>query len=487
MGKYMAQMRWGQWVVLLASGALAAAAMPGVGGSFVLLVALLPLWHAVAEGRGFRAGFVFGLAFFAIDLRWVMTLYRFTPLVLPGFVAMVVYLAAQLGLLGLLLAWLRRRTGDVRWMLAVAAGFALLEFLRSLGPLGFSFSSLYLAVSRMPSFLQLAAVLGPYAITAALAGASASLYLLWRRRKARFAVALVVALAALGLPSLLPVAPDGAPLRAAIVSSLVEQDVKLDPQKLPDLVARYGALADAAVAADPDLIVFPESFLPAYILRNPPVLERLAEAARATRVGLLFGTSDLRGENWYNSVVLLDWSGDVAAVYDMVRPVPFGEYIPARALWSFFGFGPALEAVLPVDLTAGRNQQPLRGIATPICFEATFPEGSRDLVRRGGQLIVTVTNDAWFALSAQRDAHFAFAALRAVETRRWMIQSANGGISGAVSPTGRVVAATRDEGVVVAEVALRDGISPYTRWGDWPILAAALVALGVAAARRRRA
>jgi len=374
----------------------------------------------------------------------------------------------------------------VRFIFAVAAGFALFEFLRTLGPLGVSFSSFYLAISGVPSFAQLAAYLGPYAITAALVAASACLYVAWRRRRVRFVIGALASLAVLGLPALVPVAPDAGPAkRAAIVSSLVDQDVKLDTNQLPELLDRYGALADRAVATDPDLIVFPESFLPAYALRNPPVLERLAKVARDAEADVVFGTSDLRDGEWFNSVVLLDRSGDVAAVYDMVRPVPFGEYIPARRVWSFFGFGPALEEVLPIDITAGRDERPLRGIATPICFEATFPDGARDLVGHGGRLIVTVTNDAWFGLSAQRDAHFAFAVFRAIENRRWMIQSANGGISGAVSPAGRVTASTRDEGVLVAEVAERTDRSVYNRLGDLPILCASGAALLAAVVRRR--
>jgi apolipoprotein N-acyltransferase len=149
--------------------------------------------------------------------------------------------------------------------------------------------------------------------------------------------------------------------------------------------------------------------------------------------------------------------------------------------------GPLMDSFLPYDLRAGEDEPPLARIATPICFESTFPGGSRDLVRRGATLIVTVTNDAWFSLSSQRDAHFAFAVFRAVENRRWMIQSANGGISGVVSPSGRVTASTRDEGVVVGEVFERSDVSTYTRWGDLPALCAFGIAILLAVPRGRSA
>ncbi len=482
----MRRVKWGQWILPLGAGALSAAAMPGVGAGPVLFLSLVPLLREIAEGRGFRAGLLFGVAFFAIDLRWVLTLYRFTPLVTLGLVLIVAYLALSVGLLGLLLSFLRRRAGDVRWALAVVAGFAGLEFLRALGPLGFTFSSFYLAVSRIPPFVQIAAYVGPYAITAAIVAVNVFLFLAFRRRDARFALGAAAALALLVVPALLPVPPDaGETERVAVISSLVEQESKLDSRNLTTLLARYGALADEAVAQDPDLIVFPESFLPAYILRNPAALARLQAVAREAKAEVVFGTGDVRGGAWYNCVVLLDPAGDVAAVYDMERPVPFGEYVPGRRLWEALGVAALMEDLLPEDLTPGRDQVPLRGIATPICFESTFADGSRDLVRQGGRLVVTVTNDAWFALSAQRDAHFAFAVFRAVENRRWVVQAANGGISGVVSPTGRVTAQTRDEGVLVADVARRNDLSLYTRWGDLPALVLFGLALVAAVPRRR--
>jgi apolipoprotein N-acyltransferase len=486
--KYMVWKKWSQWVFPVVSGALAAAAMPGMGGAFLILVALIPLFHEISSGRGFRAGLLFGVAFFAIDLRWILTLYRFTPLVVPGFALMLIYLALPVGLLGFVLARLRRRCGDVRWALAAAAGFALLEFLRSLGPLGISFSSLYLSFHRVPSFVQLAALLGPYAITAAIVGTNAFLYGVLRRRDARFALGALASVAVLVAPSLVPIPPDSGPReRVAVVSSLVEQEAKLNTQNLATLLARYGALADQAVATDPDLVVFPESFLPTYILRTPSVLARLVAVARDSGARVLFGTGDLREGDVYNCAVLLDRTGDVVALYAKARPVPFGEYIPGRSAWEALGLGPLMDSFLPHDLRAGRDEVPLDRIGTPICFEATFPDGPRALVRRGATLLVTVTNDAWFNLSSQRDAHFAFAVFRAVENRRWMIQAANGGVSGVVSPSGQVTASTRDEGVVVGEVFERSDVSVYTRWGDLPALCAFGIAILLAVPRGRSA
>ena len=93
-----------------------------------------------------------------------------------------------------------------------------------------------------------------------------------------------------------------------------------------------------------------------------------------------------------------------------------------------------MSSLLPMDLTPGTAIRALDGIGTPICFESTFAAGSRDLVRRGATLLVTVTNDAWFVGSSELPTHFAFGVFRAVENRRWFVQAANGGISGIVAP-----------------------------------------------------
>jgi len=99
---------------------------------------------------------------------------------------------------------------------------------------------------------------------------------------------------------------------------------------------------------------------------------------------------------------------------------------------------------------------------------------------------VTVTNDAWFVGSSELPTHFAFGVFRAVETRRWFVQAANGGISGIVAPDGRVAAATTTEGVLRGDVYRRSDMTVYARLGDAPILAVLGIAAAVVLLVRRR-
>jgi len=477
----MSHLRGRKALFALLAGAAVALSMPGLGIGPLVFASLASLFFALEQGRGFLSGFLTGLVFFALDLRWLFTLYRFSPLVIPGYLVLVAYLAVYLGLFGLFMGWVRGRRG-FDWSLLVFAPlfFTLLEMLRAHGPLGIGFSALYLSLYRFPPLIQIAAVAGPWAITAAIVFVSAALYLAVRKR-ATYLLFGVGMIGFLAVFSGLPVPRDGEPLSVAVISSAVPQEVKLDGRNLFSLLDKYIALGEKATTTAPDLIIFPESILPGYILRDERLFPEFASLAQRTNAHVLFGTGDFRGGEIYNSVVLLSQSGAIVGVYDMVHPVPFGEYIPGRALLERIGLGRFASSFLARDLARGEGLVPIDGLGTPICFESTFPTAARALAGRGASLLVTVTNDAWFAKSSELRAHFAAVVFRAVETRRTLIQAANGGVSGIVDPRGRILKEVIGEGILLADVVRQQTPSLYTRWGNWP-LCAVLGISGLAAA-----
>ncbi len=447
--------------------------MPGFGAGPLVFVALIPLFLALERGRGFLHGYLFGLAFFAVDVRWILTLIRFHPLVAPGYVLLVAYLAVPFGLIGWLTTWRSNEPRTARWILLAPALFVLAEFVRTLGPLGMGFSMLHQALYRAPWLIQSSSVLGSWSVTGLVVAINAALFVAWRRRRPRFVLLAVGLLAVQGAFWFLPAGPDrDAPsLTVAVVSSNVDQRVKLDRRNLDALTERFFHLGEAAIAAAPDLVVFPESFLPAYVLSDEGVFSRLADLAERGGTRLLFGTGTYRDGRIFNSTVLVGVEGHVVATYDMVRPVPFGEYIPGRGLLEAIGLGSWARALLPFDLSRGTDYEPLDGIGTPICFESTFPRASRRLTRAGASLLVTVTNDAWFAGSSELRAHFATAVFRAVENRRYVVQAANGGISGFVDSRGIIRFETAEETSSVESIRLSTAWAIYTRCGDVPFLA----------------
>ena len=476
-------------LLALFAGAAIALSMPGFRFGPLAFVALVPLFFALEKGKGFLMGFLTGVTFFAIDLRWLLTLYRFNPLVVPGYLLLVIYLASYLGLFGLFMAWVHGRKG-FDWSLLVFAslGFTFLEVLRAYGPLGIGFSALYLSLYRFPPLIQVVALAGPWALSAAIVFVNTSVYLALRKRP----VYLLTGLGMIGFLAglfLLPIPQDGEPLKTAVISSNVSQEVKLNGRNLLPLLEEYIALGGEAATQKPDLIVFPESILPGYILRDERLLPEFTRLAQEAGSHVLFGTGDIRSGKIFNSVALISPTGEILDTYSMVNPVPFGEYIPGRRLLAKIGLGSFAASFLPQDLARGEGLIPIGGIGTPICFESTFPMPTRALAARGATLLVTVTNDAWFVGSSELRAHFAAAVFRAVETRRYLIQAANGGISGIVDPRGRILQETVGGGILIAEVARRKERSLYTQWGEWPLYlvfaAGALLTLAVRRKTRR--
>lgn len=474
----MSRLTWKETLLSLLSGVLTALAMPGVGVFPLVFVSLVPFFSVLDRRGGFWPGFLFGLAFFGIDLRWMIVLIRFQPIVIAGYILLVVYFAIGCGILGAIISW-RIRSRVFTWLVLAAALFMLAEYLRTLGALGMGFSSLYLSLYRVPWLIQSAAILGPWFISGMLVAVNGSLYLLLRKRDYRFAlpaIGLVIMLAAFGL--LPPMSHQVGSMQVAVVTSTVQQEVKMDVRNLDDLTARYLQLGEQAIRAEPDLVVFPESILPAYILQNKTLKNSFAGLARRGGTKILLGTGSHRNSNIYNTVALFSETGELVATFDKIRLVPFGEYFPGRTMLERLGLGDLVRSFKPRDLSRGDAYLPVGEFGTPICFESTFTGPSRLLTNRGAQLLVTVTNDAWFVGSSALITHFSCAVFRAVENRRWFIRSANGGISGIISPTGHIMGTLNAEGVLVGEVGLQAGISPYTRWGDLIMLVVAGLAVG---------
>jgi len=182
-------------------------------------------------------------------------------------------------------------------------------------------------------------------------------------------------------------------------------------------------------------------------------MQRIAEDSGSY---LLMGYVAMAGESVSNSAALIDQRGNIVSRYDKMHLVPFGEYVPLKRLLFF-----AEKMVQQVgDFTPGTSYTISsldgRGISTVICYESIFPGLVREFVRRGSELIVVITNDGWFGESSAPFQHLRMGVVRAVENRRWVVRSANTGISAIIDPYGRIVAQT---GIGVRTVL--DGVVQY--------------------------
>ncbi len=268
-------------------------------------------------------------------------------------------------------------------------------------------------------------------------------------------------------------AESGKALRCVVIQPSIDQSVKWDPSFQEETMARYQRLTRSTYDFSPDLIVWPETAVPLFFQDGPALVKTIFSLVEESEAALLFG-SPAYGRNgrqlrYYNRAYLLRPDIKTIQHYDKIHLVPFGEYVPLKGLLGF------LNRLVPAtgDFAPGDRIAPLAlreaSAGILICFEAIFPEISRAMVRKGADVLVNLTNDAWFGVSSAPYQHLSMSVLRAVENRRPLIRAANTGISAIIDSRGRIRQRTElfEEETLRATLHLRDrNLTFYTRFGD---------------------
>jgi len=463
----------------------------------VPILALALLFHTWARSATPRqaalSGLAFGLGYFLAGVSWIfVSLHEFgsmpAPLAALATFLFCAFLAGYFALPG----WVVVRFGSGEARIALAAATTVLaEWLR--GWLFTGFPWLNLGTSQAPDgpLAGYAPYLGAYGVSLAVTSVAALLAWLAGSRAglrgrafAGAGLVLLFVFGALGR-EVEWTRPAGQPVTVALVQGNVAQQLKWRDDMRQRIFEDYRAMI---VAARARIVVIPETALPAFLDQLPrDFLEGLLEHARANGKEILLGTVERNargGEtDYFNSLVLLTAPGMPS--YRKRHLVPFGEFIPPGFDWIL-----AVLRIPMSDFARGASTQPplvAAGIplGVAICYEDIFGEEVIDALP-AAQLLVNVSNDAWFGRSFAADQHLQASQMRALETGRWMVRSTNTGASAAIDPRGRVVSRLPafTAGTLVEAVEPRTGMTPYARFGNLP--AVALGALCAALAIRRR-
>lgn len=480
-------------------------------GPACLLIGL----RGVPPGRAARLAFVAALAGHTAVLHWIYVVTvtyghasPFVGVIAP--VGLAAYLSAHTALFAAAVAWLRPfdATGARRWAgpFLVAALWTAVDHLRSVSLSGFPWATLGYAQHANPALLGLAPLGSVYALSFTTVLGGAGLALLWRERGSRpglVAWAAVALLHALGLGVGLATAPDGdAPrVRIGVLQGNIDQDVKWNPEWAERTLAIYEDLSRRAAADGAVWIVWPETAVPGSVHTDPSVRARLETLASETGATLVVGgvgvVNDDSGRRFFDSAFVVD-AGGVRERYDKAHLVPFGEYVPLRDLLGRV-FSAVARGIASADVSAGSGPRALAlptsdGSAVPagvtICYELLFPDLVRGFVGDGAQVLLAITNDAWYGRTGAPHQFLAITALRSAENRVWTARAANTGISGFIDARGRVRVQSRifERGYLMGDVPLRaaaKGGSFYTRRGDvWAWSCWIGVAVAAAVGRR---
>jgi apolipoprotein N-acyltransferase len=463
-------------------GSLTTLMLPPVGFAPILLASvpgLAVLARAAATKRqSFCAGWAFGAGYFIFGLYWVSaSLFIdirqwFWVMPFSGLLGPAV-LGLFYGLIPLL-AW-RWRGEPAPHALALAAAWSGIEWLRGHVLTGFPWNLPGQAWDWVLPVMQVAAIVGAYGLTL--------LTLLWavtplttgRLRLALIGSFIMVAAGGAWRLAENPTVQSG-DYTVRIVQPNIPLTVKIDPKEDQNSVEAHLALTreKSALPSAPDFVIWPETALAADPGQIPGLAQAVGEALPPNALGII-GTlradwSDKQHPKFYNSVSVLNHDGRVLAVYDKHHLVPFGEYMPGRALIDISPIAQAVSAI--GDFTPGPGPRTLHIGTRPsfsplICYEAIFPGETMDSTDRPAWL-VNVTNDGWYLRSAGPHQHLAIARLRAIETGLPLARAADTGISAMFDPLGRELGKQPLETKGFIDTILPKPLEPtlYARMGD---------------------
>jgi len=524
------------WGLTLVSAALQIVIFPLPGLYGLAWVAVAPLIVAILRARapetlqldgqarllpaapwqGFLLGYKCGILWFAGTCYWVFdTMHRYGGLPIPAAVLALIlfcmYVGLYHGMFGLLLALVAG--SNVSGSKPAAWGASTR---RALVAAPFLWVAVELARTRITAFpwellgysqtanfalTRVATMVGVYGLSFEIVlvnSVFAAAFLVAKEQRKRLLGAACLAVVILQAGQWLvppPVATDHTAL-------LVQPNIPIQTGEMWTKEYFQSTLRDlTAISLHPagekagqryDLIVWPESPSPFYT--NDPLfrdaVSALAKQSGTWVVAGSIGVNNLTqtnggSEGIFNSAALVDPHGDWVGRYDKVHLVPFGEYLPFPQLFAFAG-GLTKEVG---EFQRGTSRAPLDAggerFGMFICYESIFPDEVRQGPLEGAQVLLNVSNDGWYGDSGAWKQHLQQTQMRAIENERWLLAGTNTGMTAAIDPDGRIVAATERNvrTTLAAPYALSSGTTFYTRHGDWFAYLCAIISAGVILAR----
>jgi apolipoprotein N-acyltransferase len=366
-----------------------------------------------------------------------------------------------------------RSIREMRWIgkiLLIPALWVLLEYIKTYLFTGFPWLLAGYSMWRVPELLQLASFTGIYGLSYISLFINTGLALTIISKKIMpviCSLAVTLFLFIYGGSAVKQHSYSG-DTRVSILQGNVSQYKKFNKTFSREILGTYGALHEKAIKYKPELIVWPETALPAPLTSDYSVNSFVMNLIKDSGAYQLMGSIEENREFFYNSAYVIDPSGEISVPYRKMHLTPFGEYFPLRNFLTLF-----TDVVDQYDdFDAGKESRLLKAntfnIATGICFEEIFPGIIRNFFKNGADLFVNITNDGWFLNTAGPYQHFIHSMVRAIENRTFVIRSANTGISAIIAPSGKVIMKTGllKTTVLNGTIAATEKITFYSKYGD---------------------
>ncbi|HRS82309.1 MAG TPA: apolipoprotein N-acyltransferase [Smithellaceae bacterium] len=472
----------------LLCGLLYFLSFPKFGVGIIAWIALVPLLialnHVSSLSKALVLGWVAGITAHVGLLYWiahVVVTYGYLPFYLGVILTLLLagYLSVYFALFAAGMVYFR---GRVPLVLAAPVLWVCLEYLKSCLFTGFPWENLGYSQFSNIWFIQVADITGVHGLSFLIVLLNITLFnLLTQRSKKAIALAMAVfllwsgvyAYGAMRIRQIRNSVNLAEGMDVSLIQGNIDQSVKWNENFQAETIRIYEELSLRGTKVPGGLVVWPETAVP-FNFQEPGDLQgRVRRLPSRTKSWLLFGSVSYAGDRaetrYYNSAYLLSPGGDRQEKYDKVHLVPYGEYVPLRKLFPFVG---SLASGIG-DFTSGKGYTPLsmdgRKIGVMICYEGILPEAARRYKNAGADLLVNITNDAWFGRTSAPYQHLSMSVFRAVETRLCLVRAANTGISAMVDPTGRILARTGlfERNQIAGRMPLIQTPTVYAAWGDW--------------------
>jgi apolipoprotein N-acyltransferase len=478
---------WNTFFLAMVSGVLLFLSFPKYGSGFLAWIALIPLFwalnQAVSIRQGLLLGFIAGMICHIGLIYWityVVVNYGYLPVYL-GIILMLLlacYLSLYTALFVAGIIFFRQKialyfTAPVLWI--------CLEYCKSYLFTGFPWANLGYSQYLNHYLIQFADVSGVFGLSFLIVLVNAAFFeVLAEKSKKKFILAAVVILIIAGIliygvnrsRQIDKALQNAAQIEVSLIQGNIDQSIKWNDSYQTQTINIYEQLSLQNTPVKGGLVVWPETALPFNYQDANDFQNQVRDISLKTKSWFIFGSTSYEKskENiaYYNSAYLLSPTGEIKGKFDKVHLVPYGEYVPLR---NVFPFITKLTAGMG-DFSAGAGYYPLmmdgKKIGILICYEGILPFAARTYKKEGAQLLVNITNDAWFGATSAPFQHFSMAVFRAVETRLYLVRAANTGISAIVNPKGEIVARTNifEKAAIKENVKYSNIQTIYAEYGD---------------------
>ncbi len=526
-------------LILIVSGGLFATIFAPFNCEKYAWIALVPLYFVVCDmqnrWQAFCAGYIFGFTWNVFAFAWLREIMVGMPfivsLILPIILASI--LAFYSAIFAMFIPILKRNilipfkiqmlgysemkkyenksyVKEIILVASLASLWCVLEWIRSWFLSGLPWNFISVSQWRNIPLIQFAKYAGSYGISFIIVFANIAIaitinnwkrgYLYGKHRKPLAVIVTFILIIIVILTGNLSTTEiKTKTLIAGVVQGNIEQCRFPTPEQAQNALDTYISLSELGITLKPDVMIWPETAVPvSYVLNNPfseQYRNKLSSLINESQIPFLIGTIDYRFPPFaktnkeykvYNSAMFIDKNAKVADTFDKIHTVPFGEYVPFRNLIPNF-----IVKMIDMgrDLTPGQRYEPIEikeGIKAgiSICFEDVFPYITRKEFQKGANLLIVISNDAWYPKSSESEQHLANTIFRTIETGLPLIRAGNDSNSCLILSNGEILdknkitdANKKGQGVATfkVDVPINPQATFYTKYGNVFILICSII------------